>query len=145
MASTVWAHVAGGSCDNIIVLDPATSNGYPMDGLVEIDGLDPMPGIGWRYDGSNWTAPPNPLLIADPSQIPNDGTTTSTVTYTWSGWPEDEPPASVDFTVNGGGPQTVDLTDGTATLSVTSADADQQGQINIQCVGLVALVTVEAA
>lgn len=140
MASTVWAHVTNGECDNIIVLDPATSNGYPMDGLVEVDGLNPMPGIGWRYDGNNWTVPPAPTLVADPYQI--SGTETSTITYTWQGWPEDTPPDSVEFQV-GSTSNTQPLVNDTASVTVSSSDSEDGKTVVVQCAGLTAIVTIQ--
>ena len=45
---------------NTIVLDdesliPLFSAGF--DYFIEIDGLEPLPGVGWSYDGTNFTPP----------------------------------------------------------------------------------------
>lgn len=56
-----YAHVDdNGLCDNVIVLDP--SSDYPMDGLYALDDIDPMPWIGWSFDGKNWAEPTDPAL-----------------------------------------------------------------------------------
>lgn len=55
--------------DNVIVLDPDTAGDYPMDNLIEITSMDPVPGIGWTTadDGATWDAPPPP---PDPAPTP---------------------------------------------------------------------------
>lgn len=145
MTNKVWAHVNDqGVCDNIAVFDENTPMQY-FPGYIDVDALDPRPGIGWHYEDGTWYAPPNPMLTAEPGMIPDDGTTASTVTYVWQGWPEDTPPTEADFTVNGGVPRSAPLgADNTASIDVTSADADTDGKINVQCAGLTTIVTVEA-
>ncbi|HEU5046081.1 MAG TPA: hypothetical protein VFT75_18320 [Nocardioidaceae bacterium] len=145
MTTKVWAHVNDqGVCDNIAVFDENTPMEY-FPGYIDVDALVPRPGIGWHYENDTWYAPPNPTLTAVPATVPNDGATVSTVTYTWQGWPEDTPPATADFIVNDGAPRSVDMTGDNATLDVTSADADTEGQITVQCAGLTVIVTVEAS
>lgn len=59
MATGTWAHLSSGVVDNVILLDPDDCGGYPLAGLVQVDGITPQPGIGWTYNGSVW-APPAP-------------------------------------------------------------------------------------
>lgn len=48
----------GGTVINIIVAEPYFVEAhYPS--AVEIDSVDPMPGIGWRYAMGEFTAPGN--------------------------------------------------------------------------------------
>lgn len=142
MSSETWAHVNDqGVCDNIAVFDENTPMEY-FPGYTNIDGLDPSPGIGWHYQNNTWYAPPNPTLVADPTEITGDET--STVTYTWQGWPEDTPPTTADFMVNDATRSAPFSADNTSSIDVTSTDADADGQIRVQCAGLTTIVTVEA-
>lgn len=144
MSSETWAHVNDqGVCDNIAVFDENTPMQY-FPGYININGLDPSPGIGWHYENDTWYAPPNSTLTANPDTVPNDGTTASTVTYTWQGWPEDTLPTTADFMVNDATRSAPLSADNTASIDVTSADADADGQIRVQCAGLTTIVTVEA-
>jgi hypothetical protein len=55
---------ADGIVSNIIVWDGQADIGDAGSTPVPIDGLDPMPGIGWSYNGATFTAPvvpPPPL------------------------------------------------------------------------------------
>lgn len=59
----IYAQILSGSVQNLIVLTdtsliPSFSAGF--DYFIEIDTLTPMPGIGWSYDGTNFTAPTPP-------------------------------------------------------------------------------------
>ena len=56
----IWAQILNGVVVNIIVLNDTTlipifTQGF--DYLIEIDQLTPQPGIGWTYDGTNFTQP----------------------------------------------------------------------------------------
>lgn len=56
----VYAQILAGIVMNTIVLDdesliPLFSAGF--DYFIEIDGLEPLPGVGWSYDGTNFTPP----------------------------------------------------------------------------------------
>lgn len=45
-------------CTNVVVCDDPA---YAADhGWVALEGIEPLPWIGWRYDGSQWSAPPEP-------------------------------------------------------------------------------------
>ncbi|WP_370290226.1 hypothetical protein [Nocardioides sp.] len=60
MPNARYAHIGpDGVCDNVIVLNPDDPDGYPLTGLVPIEGLTPMPWIGWTYSGGSWTRPPS--------------------------------------------------------------------------------------
>jgi hypothetical protein len=55
-----YAQILGGLVQNTIIIDdpsmvPTFSDGF--DYCIRIDTLDPVPGIGWGYDGSNFTPP----------------------------------------------------------------------------------------
>lgn len=61
----IYADVYEGECVNILVADedfrPIFAEAFPDHQMVgPIDDLDPVPGIGWGYDGTTWTAPPEP-------------------------------------------------------------------------------------
>ncbi|HXU01939.1 MAG TPA: hypothetical protein VN903_13295 [Polyangia bacterium] len=50
---------ANGVVINVIVWDGVAEVANPDDLLtVLIDGLDPIPGIDWTYDGATFTPPP---------------------------------------------------------------------------------------
>lgn len=56
----IYAQIKDGKIKNTITLDDSSlesifSEGF--DSLVRIDILSPVPGIGWNYDGSNFSAP----------------------------------------------------------------------------------------
>ena len=139
---TVWAHVIDDFCDNVIVLDTTSGHNYPMNNLVEIDSVVPMPGVGWRYKDGQWAPNPTPSLFVDPQDIPNDDTTTSMVTYNWSGWPEDTPPATVDFDVDGS-TKTADLTNNQASITVRSSESTDGKTITITCMDLTVVVNID--
>lgn len=57
----IYAQIKDGVIRNTaVVLDEDVlsliSEGY--DEVVRIDEIDPQPGIGWSYDGNDFTAPP---------------------------------------------------------------------------------------
>lgn len=71
-----WAQIKSGIVANTILLEDESltstfSEGY--DAFIRIDQLSPVPGIGWSYDGSNFTPPDqtNPpgkfVLKSDPT------------------------------------------------------------------------------
>lgn len=54
-----------GVCVNVIVADesfrPLFAQAFPDHRMIgPLDDLDPIPGIGWTFDGTNWTAPVTP-------------------------------------------------------------------------------------
>ena len=54
----VYAQIKNGKVVNTIVLnDPnlVTTFGQGFDFFIQIDQLSPKPGVGWSYDGTNWT------------------------------------------------------------------------------------------
>lgn len=55
----VFAAVADGAVINT-VLAHAVEDLDPDQQWVALDGLEPMPSIGWAYDGARFTAPPLP-------------------------------------------------------------------------------------
>lgn len=60
-----FAVVEAGACVNVAVCDDpdfAATQGW----IGPLDGLTPQPGIGWAFDGTNWTAPAPPA--PDPQQ-----------------------------------------------------------------------------
>jgi hypothetical protein len=55
-APQTFAVVAGGIVAQVVTgLPSKISAQYP--GAIRIDNLNPMPGVGWTYDGSTFTAP----------------------------------------------------------------------------------------
>jgi len=55
-----YAQISDGVVENTIILDdvsliPQFAAGF--DYFVRIDELDPVPGIGWSYDGNNFSPP----------------------------------------------------------------------------------------
>ena len=59
----IYAQVKDGIVKNTIVLEDENllllfKDGF--DQVVRIDQLSPKPGIGWSYDGTNFSAPPAP-------------------------------------------------------------------------------------
>lgn len=69
---SVYAQIKGGVVVNTIVLNDTSltsqfSAGF--DALIQIDNLNPMPGISWRYGGSNYSGPnfSAPVLPAPPT------------------------------------------------------------------------------
>ena len=63
----VYAQILGGMIVNTIVLGdisllPALSVGF--DSCIRIDNITPQVGVGWSYDGTNFTAP---TPIVDPT------------------------------------------------------------------------------
>jgi len=65
----IYAQILSGSVQNLIVLTdtsliPSFSAGF--DYFIEIDTLIPMPGIGWSYDGTNFTGPTPPTVTPAP-------------------------------------------------------------------------------
>jgi hypothetical protein len=55
-----YAQIANGSVQNVIVLEDDSLIDHFTQGfdyLIPLDGLDPMPQIGWLYDGTNFSAP----------------------------------------------------------------------------------------
>jgi len=62
-----YAVIVNGICTNVVVVD---DHDWAMDqGLVLLDGLEPMPWIDWHYDGNQWYPPgelpdfPTPFLM----------------------------------------------------------------------------------
>lgn len=54
-----YAVIEAGVVINVIVWDGVAEFDHPADvQAVPIDGLDPIPGIDWTYDGSTFTPPP---------------------------------------------------------------------------------------
>jgi hypothetical protein len=56
----VFAFVIGGKVANTIVADQNfinTAIGLVYDSAIDITSVTPQPGVGWSYDGTNWTAP----------------------------------------------------------------------------------------
>ena len=56
-----FAIIQNGTVANVIVADQGFINVH-CPGAVRIDTLTPVPGIGWTYDGTVFTAPPAPPL-----------------------------------------------------------------------------------
>ena len=56
---TIYALINAGVVENTIVADTNFISGIEnnWDACVQIDGLDPMPGIGWTYDGTDFAPP----------------------------------------------------------------------------------------
>lgn len=60
---STYADMENTTCMNVIVAEPTLvavwPTMFPGHTLVgPIDALSPMPGIGWTYDGTTWTPPP---------------------------------------------------------------------------------------
>lgn len=126
----------GTTVRNVIVYDP-TGDYTPADGLTLVElADDDAVGPGWDVTPAGGFAPP-PSLTADPSTIPADGATTSTVTYTNHGT---SAPATVTFDVNGATTD-VPLTSGVAAIDVTAATP---GPVVVTCAGLTATITAGA-
>ncbi|MEX0668720.1 MAG: hypothetical protein WD061_03225 [Candidatus Saccharimonadales bacterium] len=100
---------SSGKVENVIVIDPDTtdvnefasslgSNLVPLD-----DWLGGGWGIGWLFhETAAGPVHPNPNISADPSTIPANETTASTVTVTWPDHPLVTPPdGDIPITVNG--------------------------------------------
>jgi hypothetical protein len=133
VAVTDWAVIDNGDVINVIVVDdPAWVTSYEHDTgltLVEIDSLDPKPGIGWTYASGTFSpppapptppSPPKPTIAAEPTSIAGDGTTSSTVTLTWpTGTDAPAAPSAVLFNVNGQ-LTSATMTNGEASITVTS-------------------------
>lgn len=54
-AEPSYAVVEDGVVTNVVVVhnpEHATDQGW-----ISIEGVDPVPDIGWSYDGTTWTAP----------------------------------------------------------------------------------------
>lgn len=61
----IYAQILDGVVQNTIVLtDPTLESIFAagFDYFIEIDGLTPMPSIGWSYNGTSFTAPVPPIL-----------------------------------------------------------------------------------
>lgn len=63
--ASVYAQILGGYVKNTIVLSdssliPNFSSGF--DYFIKIDNLNPQPGVGWPYDGNNFSSPPVPAI-----------------------------------------------------------------------------------
>lgn len=61
--SMQFAQIKNNLIENVIALNdlsllPLFSIGYDL--VIRIDELNPVPGIGWSYDGMDFTAPPPP-------------------------------------------------------------------------------------
>lgn len=59
----IFAQIKDGIVQNCIVLNDTDIQDLFLEGydfLIQVDDLDPQPGIGYSYDGVNFTAPPNP-------------------------------------------------------------------------------------
>jgi len=73
----LFAIISNGVVVNIAVWDKVSAwNPGSQYTLVEITNITPQPSIGYTYDGTNFTAPPNQDII-DPSTVTGDDTTTS--------------------------------------------------------------------
>lgn len=56
----VYAQIKDGIVQNTIVLDDPSLEGVFSQGydyFLRVDNLDSQPGVGWSYDGQNFTAP----------------------------------------------------------------------------------------
>jgi hypothetical protein len=93
---------------------------------------------GWYRAGNGVLADGRPTLTADRQTIPPDGTTAAVVTYSRSG---PDTPAAVGFTVNGTASQLVNLTDGRASIEVTSSHAGDSITVEADGASLVVRVT----
>lgn len=52
----IWAFINNGMVANTVTWDGVTPYAE-SNSLVEITNMNPIPGIGWLYDGANWTNP----------------------------------------------------------------------------------------
>ncbi len=55
-----YAQIKSGLVVNIIALDDSSLEPIFVQGfdyLINLTGMDPQPGIGWGYDGTNFTPP----------------------------------------------------------------------------------------
>lgn len=75
----IYAQIKNGIVQNTIVLNDASLESMfeeGFDALVRVDNLNPEPGIGWAYDGANFSAPleslPSAQQLAEQA-ITNDG------------------------------------------------------------------------
>jgi hypothetical protein len=60
-----YAQIKNGQVENIIVLEDDSLIAHFSDGFdyfVSVDGLDPMPRLGWSYDGTNFIPTPETLV-----------------------------------------------------------------------------------
>lgn len=62
----VYAQITNGIVQNTVILEDASLESLFSDGFdyfIQIDNLNPQPGIGWGYDGTNFSMPaPAPAL-----------------------------------------------------------------------------------
>jgi hypothetical protein len=61
----IYAFIKGGVVVNTVVLTDTSYLSIPaiaaqFDSAVRVDNIVPQPGMGWSYDGTNWTPPPPP-------------------------------------------------------------------------------------
>ncbi|WP_343576733.1 hypothetical protein [Mycobacterium sp.] len=57
------AVIAGGKIQNVVIADGPVAQANQW---VSLDGAPPGVGPGWTYDGTTWSAPPAPVVPADP-------------------------------------------------------------------------------
>jgi hypothetical protein len=81
-----------GIAENVILWDGTSAYAAPTGyTLIQIDGLSPMPGIGWTLSGTTWTAPAAPTAKPDPQgftvAILNSSATTAEKSYVMSQLP----------------------------------------------------------
>lgn len=135
-----YALIEAGVVTNVIVVEDGTQlpdgSEVTADGFVRhlvnsdanswehwrsLDGLDPVPGIGWVLAGGKLTPPQT--ITADIEVIPTDGATS---TLTWTVRQPDGvpggPPDTVTARVNGKA-RTLPVKNGKASLTVTVDDA----------------------
>lgn len=56
----IYAQIKNGILQNCIILEDESLKdmfSQEFDFLINLDGLDPCPGIGWNYDEQNFTPP----------------------------------------------------------------------------------------
>ena len=66
----IYAQIRNNKIVNTIMLDDSTliplfsvdTSGVPYDSVLQIDNLQPMPGVNWTFDNVNWN-PPNAQVL----------------------------------------------------------------------------------
>lgn len=70
MSATHYAIISGTTVVNIVLWDGGSGWSPPAgDTAVSIEGLSPMPGIGWSYNGSTFSPPAPPSTAPTPAQV----------------------------------------------------------------------------
>lgn len=67
-----WAHIKNGLVDNVSLWDGDVSRWTPPEDVNMVPAPD-FVGIGWTYDGVDWTAPvpapePEPEIVQTPTE-----------------------------------------------------------------------------